>query len=247
MSANLQLQELAISITAKNLNPTVINPDFLKYTGIVSNEWELARQPIYNNGVLQILFKTGVGVFVQPNAITIVENIGQKPQEEIQVSNITRNLVEKLSQLEYTQLSISPRGFVLFNSEADAYQYIHNRLLAPGPWQEFGGKRVGATLQLTYPLERGILNLSINQATVEFPDQVIAAILFSSNFNYPLLGNTPSQKIEDLQQIVANWRYSLNTFEQLLVENFLNFTDVGSDVSVFPSMIPDKLEKGFKI
>jgi hypothetical protein len=39
----------------------------------------------------------------------------------------------------------------------------------------------------------------------------------------------------------------LNTFEQLLVEKFLNFTDVGSDVSVFPSMIPDKLEKGFKI
>jgi len=40
MNPNLQLQELAISIKAKDLNPTVINPDFLKYTGIVPNEWE---------------------------------------------------------------------------------------------------------------------------------------------------------------------------------------------------------------
>ncbi|MFL0659476.1 hypothetical protein [Cylindrospermopsis raciborskii] len=238
MSANLQLQELAISINAKDLNPAVVNPDFLKYTGIIPSEWELAKQPVYNNGVLQILFNTGLGIFVHPNGVTMVENLSQKPQEEIEVSNITHKLVEKLSQVEYKQVGINPRGFVLFNSEADAYKYIHSRLLAPGPWQEFGGKRVGASLQLSYPLERGVLNLSINQATVQFPDKVVGAILFSGNFNYPLLGNSPSQKIQDLQQIVANWHDSFNIFEQLLIEKFLNFTDATANVSVFPSALP---------
>ena len=83
MSANLQLQELAISINAKDLNPAVVNPDFLKCTGIIPSEWELAKQPVYNNGVLQILFNTGLGIFVHPNGVTVVENVSQKPQEEI--------------------------------------------------------------------------------------------------------------------------------------------------------------------
>jgi len=168
----------------------------------------------------------------------VVENVSQKPQEEIQVSNITYKLAEKLSQVEYKQVGINPRGFVLFNSEADAYQYIHSGLLAPGPWQEFAGKRVGASLQLSYPLERGVLNLSINQATIQFPDKVVGAILFSGNFNYPLLGNSPSQKIQDLQQIVVNWQDSFNIFEQLLVEKFLSPTDATANISVFPSALP---------
>lgn len=236
MSQGLEIQELAIAIIAKNLNPTVINPDFLKYTGIIPADWELAKQPVYTNGVVQIFFSTGVGIIAQANNVTILEAIGAKPLEEIHISKITQQLVEKLSQVEYQRIGINPRGFITFNSEVEAYQYINGRLLAPGSWQEFEGGKVNAALQLSYPLKRGILNLSINQANVQFPDKVAAAILFSGNFDYSLLGNTPIERLQDLQHIVQNWQDSLNTFQRLLVEKFLPSTEAPRSISVFPPM-----------
>ncbi|MBK1990320.1 hypothetical protein A0J48_022810 [Sphaerospermopsis aphanizomenoides BCCUSP55] len=236
MSKSFEIQELAIAITAKNLNPTVITPDFLKYTGIVPAEWELARQPVYTNGVLQIFFTNGVGIVAQPNSVTVVEAIGGKKPEEIQVQNITQQLVEKLSQVEYQRIGVNPRGFIIFNSDEEVYQYINGKLLSPGSWQEFEGAKVSAALQLSYPLKRGLLNLNINQANVQFPDKVAAAILFSGNFNYSLLGNTPTEKLQDLQQIVNSWQDSLNTFQKLLVEKFLPSDEAPRNISVFPPM-----------
>ncbi len=236
MSKNFEIQELAIAINAKNLNPNVINADFLKYTGIVPAEWELARQPVYANNLVQIFFNTGVGIVAQPNSITVVEATGTKPAAEIQVAKITHQLLEKLSQVEYERVGINPRGFVIFNSDAEAYQYIHGKLLAPGSWQEFESAKVNASLQLSYPLKRGILNLSINQANVQFPDKVAAAILFSGNFNYSLLGNTPVEKLQDLQAIIQNWQDSVKTFQKLLSDKFFPSSAAApNNISVFPT------------
>ena len=241
MSKNFEIQELAIAITAKNLKPTVLSPDVLKSTGIIPDDWELAREPVFNNFVVQIFYKTGVGIIAQPNNVTVVEVVGKKPLKEIQIPTITQKLVEKLSQLEYQRVGINPRGFVTFNSDADAYTYINSKLLSPGSWQEFQGKKVNAALQLSYPLQEGILNVNINQANVQFPDKVVPAILFSGNYNYALSGNTPAEKLQNLQQVINNWQGSVNTFQKLLMENFFpsnqTVSEAPKDVSVFPPVV----------
>ncbi|MDP5017207.1 MAG: hypothetical protein NWQ43_07890 [Dolichospermum sp.] len=226
MNNSLQLTEVAISLVAKNLNPAVLNPDFLKYTGIIPADWELANQPVYNNNLVQLVYKNGVGIIVQPNRLNVLEMIGEKPATEIQLAVVARQLIEKLSQVEYQAVGINPKAFVNFQSEADAYQYICGKLLAPGSWQEFGGSKVNAALELSYPLKRGVLNLAINQVNVQFGEQVTPAILFSGNLNYPLTGNTVKERIQDLQQIIANWQNDINTFQQLLVEKFLPSSSV---------------------
>lgn len=40
-----EIQEIAITLAAKNLNPAMLSEDFLKFSGIVPNEWELSKQP----------------------------------------------------------------------------------------------------------------------------------------------------------------------------------------------------------
>jgi hypothetical protein len=221
MSNSLQISEIAVSIVAKNLNPAVLNPDFLKYTGIIPADWELANQPVYNNNLVQLIYKNGVGIIVQPNRLNVLEMIGPKTPVEIQVAAIASQLIEKLSQIEYQAVGINPKGFVGFASAEDAYHYICGKLLSPGSWQEFGGSKVNASLELSYPLKRGVLNLAINQVNVQSGEQVTPAILFSGNLNYPLLGNTITEKIQDLQQVIGNWQNDVKTFQELLVEKFL--------------------------
>jgi len=232
MSNSLQLSEIAIALVAKDLNPAVLNPDFLKYTGIIPTDWELANQPIYNNNLVQLVYKNGVGIIVQPNRLNVLEMIGGKAPAEIQLATVALQLIEKLSQIEYQAVGINPKAFVNFPSVEDAYNYICGKLLAPGSWQEFGGSKVNAALQLSYPLKRGTLNLAINQVNVQVGEQEITpAILFSGNLNYTLLGNTNTEKIQDLRQVIGNWQNDVKTFQDLLGEKFLPSANQGQLVS----------------
>ncbi|MFN8952251.1 MAG: hypothetical protein ACK5WC_14085 [Aphanizomenon sp.] len=232
MSNSLQLSEIAIALVAKDLNPAVLNPDFLKYTGIIPTDWELANQPIYNNNLVQLVYKNGVGIIVQPNRLNVLEMIGGKAPAEIQLATVALQLIEKLSQIEYQAVGINPKAFVNFPSVEDAYNYICGKLLAPGSWQEFGGSKVNAALQLSYPLKRGTLNLAINQVNVQVGEQEITpAILFSGNLNYPLSGNTNTEKIQDLRQVIGNWQNDVKTFQDLLGEKFLPSATQGQLVS----------------
>ncbi|MBD2643993.1 hypothetical protein H6G30_16490 [Aphanizomenon sp. FACHB-1401] len=121
MSNSLQLSEIAIALAAKDLNPAVLNPDFLKYTGIIPTDWELANQPIYNNNLVQLVYKNGVGIIVQPNRLNVLEMIGGKAPAEIQLATVALQLIEKLSQIEYQAVGINPKAFVNFPSVEDAY------------------------------------------------------------------------------------------------------------------------------
>ncbi|NET73561.1 MAG: hypothetical protein F6K62_22265, partial [Sphaerospermopsis sp. SIO1G2] len=174
----------------------------------------------------------------QPNNVTVVEVVGKRKLVDIQIPKITQQLVEKLSQIEYQRVGINPRGFVTFNSEAEAYQYINGKLLSPGAWQEFQGAKVNAALQLSYPLQGGVLNVNINQANVQFPEKVVPAILFSGNYNYALAGNNAAEKLQSLQQVISNWQGSVNTFQKLLAENFFpsneTVVEAPRNISVFP-------------
>ncbi|MBX9255406.1 hypothetical protein H1Q63_15930, partial [Desmonostoc muscorum CCALA 125] len=56
MNQSLNIQEMAIAIAAKQHNPTILTPDFLKYSGIVPNNWELAKPPIITDAAAQVVF-----------------------------------------------------------------------------------------------------------------------------------------------------------------------------------------------
>jgi hypothetical protein len=76
------------------------------------------------------------------------------------------------------------------------------------------------------------LNLAINQVNVQVGEQEITpAILFSGNLNYPLSGNTNTEKIQDLRQVIGNWQNDVKTFQDLLGEKFLPSATQGQLVS----------------
>jgi hypothetical protein len=221
MQNTLTVQEVAIAVAAKDFNPTVVNPDFLKYSDIIPGDWELARPPVYTNRLAQLMFNNGIGIVAQPNQLVLVETIGPKKIEDVQVAEMACRCVQTLSKIDYQAVGVNSTGFVICESEAEAHQYLCQNLLAPGAWQEFGEARLNAGIQLSYSLKRGQLNLGINQATLKDLERNIPAVLFSSNFNYPIVGATQSERLADLQQVIRNWQGDITTYRQLVHEKFL--------------------------
>lgn len=222
MNKSIQTQELAIAITAKNLNPNVVNLDFLKYSNIISPEWELARQPVYTKTLTQLVFQNGIAIVAQPNRIVFAESIDTKDIQELQISQIAAKYIEKLPNVEYQAVGINPKGFVTFTESNDATNYLLKNLLASGEWREFGNTPPKAAIQLAYTLERCQLNLTINEGLLQSEEKSVPAVLFSGNFDYKVVGSEPEVRLQDLQQILQNWKINLETYKELINNKFLS-------------------------
>ncbi|MEM7726697.1 MAG: hypothetical protein AAF208_10030 [Cyanobacteria bacterium P01_A01_bin.45] len=222
MNKSLKIQEFSIAIAAKNLNPAAINLDFLKYSGVVPGDWELVRNPIYTKGLVQIFFKNGVGIVAQPNQLSFLEVINNKSHQDIQIVQLANACVDKLPNMDYLGASINPKGFVMCESREEAYGFVHNKLLSPGPWMEFGDTPVKAALQFSYNLEGGQLNLSVNEADAKTPEgKNLSLILFSGSFNRANKGETVEEKLSNMHQIINNWMQDMEIYVNLVDQRFL--------------------------
>lgn len=223
MNPTVKVQELVIVIAAKNHNPTLVTPDFLKYSGIVPTEWELARQPICTQRGSQVTFANGISIIAEPYRVLFAEAIDNKAAAEVAIPAIARKYVQTLPNVDYQAMGLNPRGHATFDKQPDAARkYISETLLPPGAWQEVGTAPVRATINLTYTLERGIFSLSVNEAALRQPDETITPIvLFSGNFSYDLVGKSGEEKLPSLYQALKNWQADLDTYKDIINTKFL--------------------------
>jgi hypothetical protein len=222
MSRTLEIQELAIAIATQNQNPAILTPDFLKYSGIVPQDWELAQAPINSPNVSQVMFQNGVGITVQRDRIVFAEAISTKESSEIVIPEIARKYFAALPNLEYRAIGINPRGHAVMNDLAASQQYMSQTLLSPGAWQHLSESPIKASLQLSYKLEQSIFNLSVTDAALQLPDQkLIPVILFSGNFNYTIPASSQQERLEFLAEKILNWQADLDTFRDAIQTKFL--------------------------
>lgn len=238
MNQSLVVQELVIVIAAKNLSPTILNLDFLKYSGIVPGDWELARAPIYTERVAQVIFTNGISIVAEPNRVMFLEMIEGKSFTSIEIPGIARKYVETLPNVEYQAMGLNPRGYVTFENQQDAARkYIGETLLSPGSWNEVGIAPMRATVNYAYTLERGNFNLSVSEASVRQPDETMTTIvLFSGNFNYDTAGNTESEKLAFLGQALENCEADLETYIDIVNNKFLVSSDQAKPVAIVPDL-----------
>ena len=217
------IQEIAITVTAQDLGPNLLNENFLKAGGIVPEDWELARPPVAGPGGSQVVFKNGLSIVAQPRTLSFMETIGDRPLDSVQAGVIAQQYIKLLPKADYQGLTISPKCLVPFPQNTDgARQFITRTLLAPGPWQDFGKTPVQAGVNFLYQLETCQLNVNINQATIQIPEQPnVSALLFVGNFNYPINAPDAAMRVSLLEQYLKGWQSDFQTFRSMVDEQFL--------------------------
>lgn len=239
MSQSLDIQEFAIAVAAKRHNPTILTPDFLKYSGIVPGDWELAQQPILTNSGAQVVFQNGVRIIAQVNQILFAEAANTKSIDDLQVSEVAKKYVEKLPNVEYQAISINPRGIVTFHQEGEPHRFIFERLLAPGSWCEYGKAPVNAAIQFGYSLERSQLSIAINEAKLNLPENLsVPVLLFSAGFNYSITQENKGEQLQQIQECLSDWQNVIKTFKEIVNEKFLRHNLQKKNVLTTPSVLP---------
>jgi hypothetical protein len=218
-----EILEISISIAVKELDPSLVNEQFLKFSGIVPNEWELNQQPVVSKAGSQLVFKNGLSIVAQPRSLTFLEGMNDKTAEVVTVGKVASAFVEKLPNAQYNGVVVTPKCLIPLPDQNDgARKFITGTLLASGAWQDLGKAPVQAAVEFTYLLEGCQFNLKVNQATLQIPDrQAVSALLFAGNFNYSLNNPNPQERVNVAKQYIEAWQSDLDTFRGIVHEKFL--------------------------
>lgn len=232
------IEEISLLVVAQDLTPTMMSQDFLKFSGIIPQDWELAQQPVLNPNLAQLSFKNGINITAQPRTVTVSESLNRKDLSEVQAATIVTNYIRKLPNAEYIGYSFSPKMLLPFpTSPQSVRQYITENLLGKGRWKKIGKAPVQAGINLMYQLERCQLSMSISEARLQQNQQPeILALLFSGSFNYNLVDQ---DRTDRLIKFLNHWQQDLNKFRTIVTDKFLSSNNYGlgeSDIgeSVFP-------------
>ena len=239
MSQPLTVQELVIVIVAKNQSPSILNPDFLKYSGIIPAEWEFAGKPIFSSNLTRVSFKNGVSIVGEPNRVIFAEPIADKTTATVSIANIAQKYVQALPNMDFQAVGINPRGFVAFKEVDAARKFITENLLSTGAWKEEGEAPMQASLNLVYKLQNTPFALNITQAELRQQDKIIPIVIFSGNFSYQVTSNNTEEKLGSIDRVIENWFTDITTFSNLINNKFLSGVDGDIALTKIVNNIPD--------
>jgi hypothetical protein len=222
MSSDLILQELGIVVAMQQPNPNLVTVEFLKLSGIIPADWELARQPINNERISKLLFTNGISIVAEPNRIMFGEIILDKDLNTLTVATIAQKYLSIFKLAQYQAVGINIRGFCPQLDAPTATQYINHQLLSDGSWQNYGIAPIQAALNIVYTLEGRQLNLEVAAAQIQVSEtEVEPIILFSGNFGYNLAAPEDGNSLDTVSSILANWQMDLSAYYELIAKRFL--------------------------
>ncbi len=224
MREKMEILELNLVVRARDHNPSILNPDFLKHNEIVPAEWELADAPICSAIAAQVRYKNGVNILAQQQLITFVEPLSSASTEEARIPRIAKKYCETLPHVRYDAIGINPKGQVVADSKSEAEAFLLDAVIKPGPWRTHAGGAKRANVTFVYSVNDARLTLTAESGeTMEqtsFPKGT-PVLVFQANFHRETLSSEPTQRLEQLATSIDCWETDLTEFQSIVNDCFL--------------------------
>ncbi|SDW87631.1 hypothetical protein SAMN05421783_1107 [Thiocapsa roseopersicina] len=178
--------EFSIVVVGEDCNPTILNPDFLKYQQIVPEEWEweLAAAPLTTRGISVVAYTSGIMLKVEPNRFQVTEVNQCSDITDSKAISIARRYVEVLPHVKYTAVGTNFRGF---SQIENPNEFLKARFIKPGPWDQQPLDLKAVTLSFAYAHEDARLTLALEGRVIlhqqEEQTQQIFGVDISGNYH----------------------------------------------------------------
>lgn len=185
----LEIFEIAVVVTAEENNPTILHPDFLRSQNIVAKDWEITEGPICTPAFSMVKFANGLLFTVESKKLQVVDSEPQKDYSLSVAHNHALKYLQALPHVLYTGVGINLKGFIECE-ESD--KLVIERFLKIGPWNDEALSPDGFGLRLIYPMEKGVLRLSVDSGELKRPKDRPGrnGIILSANYHKDLSKNS---------------------------------------------------------
>ena len=103
---DLELIELSVVLVADSNNPSIVNPDFLKYNGIVDTVYEVQDFPISTPAFSQVAFKNGITVTSDP-ARVLIQQTTELTKANMVSPEIAKRYLQCVPHVPYRAIGIA--------------------------------------------------------------------------------------------------------------------------------------------
>lgn len=216
----LKITQLSIVIAAESNNPSILNPDFLKYNDIVPEDWESADRPVTTGVISQVAYTNGISIVSEPNKINFLERIHDGDYSSLQVGSIAEKYLATLPHVKYKAVGNNPIGHFGFK-DFDEAQGFTAKLIAKGPWLDIDSGVFQSSVQLVYRIDNGQLVLSIEPARSPGEEDKGAVVVFAANFHREIAGGNSDERLTSATGIIREWKDDIAFYEKAVNDSFL--------------------------
>jgi len=217
MKKKTEIRELRIVVVANNHNPSILNPDFLKYNNIIPMDWELKKAPICVEPISEVAYMNDVTITAQIDRLTFFQKLNKEDDYAVIVDEVANKYINTLPHVEYRAVGINFAAHIPYEGNPEGPKnFILENLIADGPWCEYGYDRK-ASITFNYELKRAQFNLTVKDSNLKIDkNEKMPVLLFDSNFHHQLIGEDKVERLKDLHHLINNWGSCLEEFKSLI-------------------------------
>lgn len=186
-----------------------INPDFLRYNGIVDAGWKVEGPVVAEPRLSQIAYDNGLVVTASRDHVNF-EQTGQPVAQDDFVSpaSAMRFISLVASRSGYEVVAVDPRGFIrLPEGTSGAAATVLSALGGRLPFKEH---LPSVQARMSYELEDREITLYVGE--------VVSELRFSAHIHHPVVGSELSEQTTFVRKVLDSWRDDLADFDRLAIQ-----------------------------
>lgn len=218
---NQPLVEHSVVLIAENVDPSIINPDFLRDHGIVCSDLETEHPPVSTPVFSQVRFKNGLTVTALPDRFSF----DQRFQSTENFKNIddgmesVKTLLSKVVGIRYQSIGVNMKRFTKL--ENGSLKNVRDAYLKGGSWMVYGNFNPSISIRASYIYSDRQITLEIIDAKDNAPDQLEpSGLLFYANIHRNLAETDQRDRIERMATVLTSWENDMDEFNRLVAQYY---------------------------
>ena len=207
---------LSVVLIADNVEPSMINPDFLRNNGIVDPDLQTEQPPISTPVFSQVAFEGGLSVVAQPGRFDFTQR-GEALTEDVAIPDIARRFLERVPHPSYKAVGINPMGVRPLDD--GSVGGVASALIEGGKWMAFEDVLPTVSLKAVYDCENRQIAMEVQDARRREADgSESPGLLFAVNIHRDIAETDQARRIARLMSILSKWRDDLSDFRNLVAQ-----------------------------
>jgi len=215
----LSITQLSIVVAANTNNPSILNPDFLKYNEIVPGDWEVVEPTVTTGVVSQVTFQNEIVAIAEPDKVNFTESIHDGDWGSLVIPGIAQQYLKTLPHVRYNAVGINPTGHIAFDTMDEARSFSL-KLIARGPWLDLNTGLNQVATRFFYPIEQGQFVLSVEPAKKSEGDFEASVVVFAANFHRNIVGENPQERLTSAIGFIDKWKSDIGFYESAVNDAF---------------------------
>ncbi len=214
-SNDIALVEVSVVLVSNQNDPSILNPDFMRYNRIVDKALSLKEAPVSTPVFSQLIYEGEIVVRAEPQRFVFEQKGHPLSEDECVIPLVARRFAEVVAQIPYSATGINAKSFRPLNDKS-SYS-IADVLIDGGKWMSFMDVQPDIHLKALYRYESRQIAMDVGRVNVQRNDGSEShGVLFQANIHRDIRETTQERRLALISSTVDSWREDISDFKALM-------------------------------